>query len=128
MNIYAPEGGGMGELNYDSLKPVANTQEFIINLGNRVMGVGTEKTELLAILPDVKDFACKSIHRELERKGLSSAIIPEVGVLNLSTDLTEIAENEVVTLPSFAHPNKGNQLGCVKMADKYYYYHILLER
>lgn len=129
MNIYAPEGGQIGALNYDSLNTVADSQEFIITLGNRVAGVGTEKTELLAILPNVKDFACTWLQKELERKGFSEAIsVPEVDAINLSANLAEVAEDKIVTLPGYIPSAKGKQSGCVQSAGKYYYYYVLLER
>jgi hypothetical protein len=82
-----------------------------------VLGSGTEKSDLVAIMPHVREDMCKRIYK----KSFSGSEIPILNVIpNLTSHPQEVAENELVILPA--------QNGCIKTPNGYYYYNVLFER
>ncbi len=124
MNIYSAEGGQIGEqFNSNSLIPLADSTNFIFTLSNSVRNIGTNKTELIAVLPNVKKFACEH-YEEQKEKSLSAHYYKDFsyfeGDINLSASHEVLSEAEVIVLPS--------KYGCVVTKSGIFYYHVLLER
>ena len=88
---------------------------FVFTLGNKVKGLGSEQTELVAILPKMKKQPCELINHQLNENE-----IPGILKINLMPHPQEVPEDEVVELRS--------QYGCVETSEGYFYYHVLLER
>lgn len=91
--------------------------QIIFSLENKIPGLGSGKSELLAIAPKIKKYSC-----ELINKNSGNQIIPELKKIGLTPHPQELPDTELVILP------EGQKDGCVKTLDGYYYYQILVER
>lgn len=114
------------EAHYKSvIDSVSDNGRYVITLSNRIEGVGTEKPELLFILPSVKKDLCEGTIRKANDVKLSEAItIPTLDDPPNLLPLSETVNDEIiVTLPKNATP----VLGCVEAAGEYYYYQIIYE-
>lgn len=125
-NIYSPEGGQIIPISDPRVLSYWNDYteypRFIVTLGNRVKNVGTEKSELMAILPKATEIACKVTIAFAEENKIPSkdVVIPKTERINITPHPQEVLEEEIVALPS--------KYGCVETPDGFFYYHLLVER
>ncbi len=118
--LFNPEGGQLDPiLDLRSLKgweDYSDSPKYIFTFGNRTKENGTDKSELMVILPNVKEAPCLLINKNREQ-----SFIPELSVnINLVPHPQEVPENEIVTLP--------NEEGCIKTPSGFYYYAVLRKR
>ncbi len=126
LEVYSIEGGQLTpprvtekDLKSSWNKYYSESNRYIITLGNRAKDTGSDKTELMAILPKVREISCELINR-VNDQPIESVTIPKIEKLNLTPHPVEVPEEDVITLPS--------RYGCIDTPDGYYYYHVLLER
>lgn len=120
-NVFSPEGGQVGKVNLEYLSKFSD-ESYLITLANRISNAATEKSDLIAILPEINEVICTKIEQAYRGSGGDGYVdIPELAKINLIPHPQEIPDSEVATLPF--------RSGCVKISGGgYYYYHLLLER
>lgn len=124
-NIFSSEGGQVFPINH--LKDQSYWGEFvkgdhlIFTLGNKVIGIGTEQSDLLVAFPEVTDIMCQMLNKRVGVGNEPSEKIPEIPRLNLTPHPKIDQAKNIVDLQ--------NPKACVRLPDgKNYYYEVLVER
>lgn len=117
--IFNPAGGQIlyvtDPASLEYWKTYAEEFRVFFSLGNKVPGLGTEKSELIAIVPHMKKPSCEMINEWMKLKS-----IPDVERINTTAYPADLLPSELAVLP--------DTQGCVKTPDGYYYYQVLVER
>ena len=120
--VYNPLGGQVTPPNENvdgAWKAISKNKRLIYSISNKVIGVGTNKTELIAILADVSRESCEALNRNDYANRNDK--IPKVSFLNLTPLPLESNESDVVVLE--------RRSACVQLPDgKNYYYDVLVDR
>lgn len=136
--IFHPDGGGATYTNPAKDVAPANTLGWIFNANNEVQDIGTSTpvagttvtantADIMAILPDVSKGICDKVHEQLGIDKVYPTIALELtpmdtstpGIFGTSTGNAKIKSTEL----------NGQPQGCVLLsANRYAYYHVLIER
>lgn len=103
----------------DIYKKYADNPQIIFTLGNKVEGLGSDKAEIVAIMPRVHEDICESIHKK-QVQGATLEIPTASSAPNLTPYPTIVDRENIYTLPS--------RHGCIKTPSGFYYYRALIER
>lgn len=120
------EGKRSSEYNerFRSLLKSLSDEKYVMSLGNRIDGAGTDQPDLLFILPDIEENFCKALLRSVLNIKYNAVVdVPEhISGLNLSSYSKMVDYGAIVTIPENPSP-----IGCLKSQGKFYYYQILYE-
>lgn len=122
--VFHPQGGR--SIYYKDMsinfKEYADDPQFIFIVGNRVSGMGTDKSDLIMFFPHIYEDICKRIHQEYGPEGHVKMNIPVLeGDINLVKFSQAPHESEIVTLPE-------QNFGCVRTPSGLHYYYVLYAR
>jgi len=122
--VFHPLGGGSVYHKDMSInfKEYADDPKFIFTVGNRVSGMGTDKSDLIMVFPHIYEAICKRIHQEYGPEGHVKMDIPVLeGDINLMKFSQVPPESEIATLPE-------QKFGCVRTPSGLNYYYVLYAR
>ena len=104
---------------HNNMSKYAVEPGFTITLGNKIEGLKTDETDLIAILPIKSEEECQTVERNVTRN--QDALIPSIETnINITPLNTEILGSQVATLP--------RKIGCVRAPNGLFLYNMLLER
>lgn len=103
---------------------VSDGTDYIITLGNRLTNQGTDKPELLVILPNTKEEVCRNLVSKIYNKQHGEIKIPHVSKPpNLLPHPQIVPSESIVTLPDI--PEGVGGMNCFEHENNFYFYYLV---